>query len=126
MHPWPSPESGWVWAGLGSWLVGMRVSGGHTGLRRPRVLPDLKKTHQGREGGALPNPLTSEIWGASQEPDHVRVPRRDAAVSGARYQVAPQEHPFKGAGPRTPVRSRHLLPICNYALYSKPFLPCTV
>jgi hypothetical protein len=65
MHPCPSGEE---WVGVG-WCVFMAGRG--AGRRRPHrsapdaALPDHKKTRQGREGSALPDPfLNPENVGA--------------------------------------------------------------
>ena len=57
MQPLALAESGWVWVGAGSWLAGVRNGAGHTWSAPDAALPDLKKTHQGREGSALPKPF---------------------------------------------------------------------
>jgi hypothetical protein len=59
MHPLALAESGWVWVGAGSRLAGLRTGRAIPGLRRDAALPVRQNTRQGREGGALPEPLLS-------------------------------------------------------------------
>ena len=58
MHPLALAESGWVWVGAGSRPAGLRTGRAIPGLRRDAALPVRQKTRQGREGGALPKPLS--------------------------------------------------------------------
>ena len=57
MHPLALAESGWVWVGADSRPAGLRTGRAIPGLRRDAALPVRQNTRQGREGGALPNPL---------------------------------------------------------------------
>jgi hypothetical protein len=58
MHPLALAESGWVWVGAGSRPAGLRTGRAIPGLRRDAALPVRQNTRQGREGGALPKPLS--------------------------------------------------------------------
>jgi hypothetical protein len=57
MHPLALAESGWVWVGAGSRPAGLRTGRAIPGLRSDAALPARENTRQGREGGALPDPL---------------------------------------------------------------------
>jgi hypothetical protein len=61
MHPLALAESGWVWVGAGSRPAGLRTGRAIPGLRRDAALPVRQNTRQGREGSALPKPL-SDSW----------------------------------------------------------------
>ena len=74
MHPWPSPRAG----GCGSVRVRGRPGCGRGRHRRPApdaALLDLKKTRQGREGSALPDPFFG--WGMSAPKGAVAICARD-------------------------------------------------
>jgi hypothetical protein len=58
MHPLALAESGWVWVGADSRPAGLRTGRAISGLRRDAALPVRQNTRQGREGGALPKPLS--------------------------------------------------------------------
>src|SRR5689334_16972342 len=62
MHPLALAESGWVWVGAGSRPAGLRTGRAIPGLRRDAALPVRQKTRQGREGGALPKPLSQRLF----------------------------------------------------------------
>ena len=58
MHPLALAECGWVWVGADSRTAGLRTGRAIPGLRRDAALPVRQNTRQGREGGALPEPLS--------------------------------------------------------------------
>ena len=63
MHPLALAESGWVWVGAGSRPAGLRTGRPIPGLCRDAALPVRQNTRQGREGGALPEPLSDRADG---------------------------------------------------------------
>jgi hypothetical protein len=85
MHPLAVGESGWLWVGAGSRPAELRTGRAMPGLRRDAALPVRQNTRQGREGGALPEPLLI----SSRKPGarHSRATSRSAWPHSATHSV---------------------------------------